>query len=77
MLSWPKLIAWIWSHKHLAADVVLGAVVVMCIAVRRQPREVFFGATIPEVVLIAALVAHHFADAVSKAWAFLFPAEGK
>lgn len=67
--------AWLWSHKHLAADACLGIAVVLCLMLRREPHARLLGATIPELLLAASLVAHHFEPAVAKVWAFFFPAE--
>lgn len=74
MLSWPALLAWLWSHKHLAADAALGVVVALLVVLRRAPHDWLFGFTIPELLLAGSLAAHHFMPAVSAVWAFFFPA---
>lgn len=64
------LAAWLWSHKHVAADVVIAVLTGVCLAFRRTPHAWLFGATLPEVLLALSLVAHHFAPAVTAAWAW-------
>lgn len=82
MFTWAALIAWLWSHKHLAADAALVVIVVLCRLLREtfigewiSPQRLLLGFTLPEVLLSVALVAHHRQEAVAALWVFFFPAK--
>lgn len=52
MITW----ALAYRYKHLIADTGVALIVLACILLRREPK----GMTIPEVLLIASLIGHHF-----------------